>query len=545
MTAGLETLEERVSFLKSRLSVDDLDRAAENLERFVRSDHWQNVATSLGVEGKDHRMSSRHVRGREITRQEYEAMYVEDPIFARIVDGVPEHGTRRWITVTAVDTESDGDVEADFSQEVMDALEDLDAQQQFYELWRLARLDGGAAMVVVADDGLSPDQPLDLSRVNTLDALNVVTRFELFPERINDDITSPRYRQPEFYRFTGRGSARSAALEGGPEDSAEARAAGQAVRSREGAPDARQYTAGLIHHSRVIRMRGITLSDTMDRALATHVHEDFYWGSSIVQRVYDDLRQFNTIYAYVEAGFKDMSQGVYGMKNLSELLSVTDSNAALIRRMTLIALAASTFNMVLYDPEFESYEKRPGQFSNVDAVMIRFMEKLAAAAEMPVTKLFGISPSGLSTDDQSGERTFHATISSKQRKKLRKPIKRVIDILLHAKRGPTSGVVPEKWKYEFVSLDEPNETEDANRRKTDAETDKIHLENGTLELHEVRTRLRNDPDTPYTLDPKVDEAMEAAAQPADNDIEEGLQIGLPMADPDRDPASALEGVDGD
>ncbi len=77
MTNGnenLNTLEGRVDWLSKRLSVDDLEHAKENLTSFMRTDQWQNLATSLGVKGKDHRLSAKFKRGREIPREEYESM---------------------------------------------------------------------------------------------------------------------------------------------------------------------------------------------------------------------------------------------------------------------------------------------------------------------------------------------------------------------------------------------------------------------------------------------------------------------------------------
>ncbi len=549
------TVEARAEWLANKLSVYDLENARENMTQFMRSDAWQNLTTNLGVEGKDHRVGARFQPGREVSRQEYEAMYIEDPLFARIVDGVPEHGTRRWIKITALDQTDDegGDkIENDFSQDVMDALDKLDAQDQFFELWRLSRLDGGAAMIIPADDGQDPSEELNLKNIKSLEALNVVTRYEIFPTEINNDPTSPFFREPMFYTFTGKASARSAHIEK-PGDQRDQTAAGQRAPAKSSGFD-KLAGAQKIHHSRVIRMRGIVLSESLDRIQGTSQRDDFNWGVPIVQRVIDDLRQYNSIFSHVEAGFKDMSQGVFGMKNLAELLSVTDSNQKLIDRMTLIALAASSFNMVLFDPEFESYEKRVSQFGGVDQVLMRFMEKLAGAAEMPLTKLFGLTPAGLSTDDEAGDRTFNATIASKQRKKLRKPISRLVEILLHAKEGPTDGVVPEKWKMQFVPLDEPNEKEDADRRKIEADTDAAHLLNGTLELHEARTRLRNDPDLPYTLDAQVDEAMQAAAEPMDPEeaakIAAELAAGAPPVpppvpdpDPDNPPPPEVEPPD--
>lgn len=506
--------------VRPSISIDDLNKGEAAIFNMVHQDHWQNIATNLGVEGKDHRMAARYRAGRTIPQQEYDAMYLEDPVFAKIVDGIPEHGTRKWIKVTAQETEGDDgsdDVESDFGTMVLDALETLNAQQQMFELWRMSRLDGGAAMFLGADDGKKLDEPLDLKRIKSVKHLNVVTRFEIFPVDPITDITSPNFGEPEFYMFTGSAAVNSS--------DATAIAKNTPAKGTARGRDLEAIGAQRIHHSRIIRMRGITISESSS---GRSQNEDVYWGTPIIQRVSDDLRQYNTIFGHVEAGFKDLSQGIMGIKNLPEILATAQGNELLLKRMTLIALAASSFNMVLFDPEHESYEKRTGAFAGVDSVLLRFMEKLSSAAEMPMTKMFGMAPAGLSTDDMSAEKTFNASIANKQKLKLRSPINRVIEALLHAKEGPTDGNVPEKWKHSFIPLDEPNEAEQATTDKTRAETDAIHLANGTLDEVEVRSRLANDPDQPYTLNAERSEAMEEMNNPLEQmeAEKEAKEIGL-------------------
>lgn len=490
------------------ISIEDLDAAERNILEMVHTDMWQNIATNLGVEGKDHRIKARFSPGRAILQQEYDAMYREDPVFAKVVDGIPEHGTRKWIKVTAQETGGDDgsdDVESDFSADVLDALEDLDAQQKFFELWRLSRLDGGAAMIIGANDGRRPEEPLNLESIKSVDFLNVLSRFEIFPTEVIEDIASPHFREPEFYMFTGKGTI------GKSETNAIVRSTPMSGTVR--GEQLEGLGAQRIHHSRVIRMRGIVVAEDHGRDSQSDFVDSQFWGTPIVQRVYDDLRQYNSIFSHVEAGFKDMAQGLFGIKNLADILANTQGNELLLKRMTLISLAASSFNMVLYDPEHEKYEKRPGQFAGVDKVLLRFMEKLSSAAEIPMTKLFGMPPAGLSTDDESAEKTFNASIANKQKRQLRRPLNRVLEALLRSREGPTSGNVPEKWKVTFIPLDEPNEAEQATTAKTWAETDAIHRTNGTLDDVEIRSRIKNDPDQPYTLNQARDEAMEEMNDP--------------------------------
>ena len=512
MTDGNGTSTE---YFNPGISIEDLDKSEKAIFDMVHQDMWQNIATNLGVQNKDHRISARYVTGRAISQQEYDAMYREDPTFAKIVDGIPEHGTRKWIKVTAqVDEGDEGSdsVDSDFSADVLDALEDLNAQQQVFELWKLARLDGGSAMLIGADDGQTPDKPLDVERIKTVSHLNVVSRHEIFPSDLIEDITSPDFRKPEFYMFTGRAGLNTTV---GKQE------VGTIVRSTPMAGTIRSKAledlgAQRIHHTRVIRMRGIVVAEAQGRSAHTDregATDTQFWGTPIVQRVYDDLRQYNSIFSHVEAGFKDLAQGIMGIKNLPELLATVKGNELLMKRMALIALAASSFNMVLFDPDKESYEKRPGGFAGVDKVLLRFMEKLSSAAEIPMTKLFGMAPAGLSTDDESAEKTFNASIANKQKLKLRDPLNRIVEALLNADDGPTDGNVPEKWKVSFIPLDEPNEGEQATTAKTWAETDGLHLLNGTLDEVETRSRLKNDPDQPYTLRAERDQAMEELNDP--------------------------------
>ena len=252
--------------IPNSISIDDLDKGERAILDMVHHDMWQNIATNLGVENKDHRIRARYVTGRAIPRQEYDSMYREDPVFAKIVDGIPEHGTRKWIKVTAqMDEGEDGsdDVDSDFGADVLDALEDLDAQQQVFELWRLARLDGGAAMIIGADDGKNPEEPLDLERIKSVRHLNVVSRHEIFPSDLIEDINSPNFRDPEFYMFTGRAGLSKS--ENQQEVNTIVRSSPMQGTIRGNALE--ELGAQRLHHTRVIRMRGIVVADSQARSL--------------------------------------------------------------------------------------------------------------------------------------------------------------------------------------------------------------------------------------------------------------------------------------
>lgn len=463
------------------ISIDDLakiDSAIANVNA-IRHDHWENVMTNLGVEGKDHRRAASFRRGRQISQAEYELMYLEDPFFARIVDTKPKYATKNWIRPSGTEASET------FGKDLIEALEKLKAQFQVYDLYRFAQLDGGAAMIIAADDGLKPEEPLNLERVKTVKRLQILRRYEISPLEIDNDPLSDTFREPKVYTIGA--------------------------------------TAQNIHASRVIRLRGIYLSDNM--SASTGEISALYWGMPIAQRVIDALRQFHSIWGHVEATFKDLNQGVIAIKDLASLLATQQGNEKIIKRLQLMALTASTFNAVLIEPEVETYEKRPhGGLSGISDILDRSCDHLCAVAEIPKTKLFGVVPGGLGKDDQSGDRTFNASVAVDQERLLREPVRRICEVVMAAKDGPTGGKIPEDWSFAFNPIEEENEDDVAERRRKSAETDKTYFDIGVLSEAEIRSRLSNDPDSPYTLDPEFDKML--AEKPLEPEPED------PVLDPE-------------
>ena len=51
-------------------------------------------------------------------------------------------------------------------------------------------------------------------------------------------------------------------------------------------------------------------------------------------------------------------------------------------------------------------------------------------------------------------------------------------MMFAAKAGPTSGQIPDDWRIVWPPLDEPGEKEQAETRKSVAETDALYLDRG-------------------------------------------------------------------
>lgn len=434
------------------------DAALDNAISAVLADHMDgfvNGQTKLGRAGKDNREATVFERRQDFDEGTISAMYEQNPLFARIIEGPAEDATRRWIKITV-----DDDQEGESGKLLMDDLEALCIREKFFDLLRYDRLDGGAAMILGAADGLDPEEPLDLTKVKSLDFVNVLSRWECSPSDFDQQFNSPTFRQPQYFTFVGQTDP-TAPLAG-----------------------------NRIHWSRVLMVDGI--QTTWQRRT-----QMIGWGSTVLARVWEELRGFGTIWGHIEGTFKDINQPVFSMEGLADIVAKPDGAAVLMRRAMALTTLASTFNVLMLDKDTETFERRIMQFPGVSDVILRAMDRVCQAAEMPATRLFGVSPGGLSTDDQSGMTTYYDKVSNLQQKKIMRHLRRIVDILASIRNIPL-----DKIAIQCVPLEEPNEKETAETEKLHVDADIALVTQGVITPDECRTRMINDPHCPYTLDEK-------------------------------------------
>jgi len=113
------------------------------------------------------------------------------------------------------------------------------------------------------------------------------------------------------------------------------------------------------------------------------------------------------------------------------------------------------------------------------------MLALSAVTAIPITLLFGRAPSGLNATGDSDIRNFYDMIKQKQECILRPMLNRLSEIIFLSKDDYFKGEEPKDWKLEFVPLWQNTEEEEANIRRTVAETDAIYIDRNVLEPSEV------------------------------------------------------------
>lgn len=379
------------------------------------------------------------------TQQTLDEFYRDNPLAYKIVDKLPDECTRRGWSVKV--SERDSDEQSDpFDKE----FKRLKLNSTLAKADKLARKDGGSAVYVVLDDGLPPDEPVDLSRVRRVQHLLVVERWYLKPVEWQDDLDEPDFGEPSVYEYT------------------------------EPIPQRTDLGATRIHVSRLLLFHGAWIPRRL-RA------ENDYWHDSVLRRVIERIMDFEQIERSITGVIDDYSISVMSLKGLKGLLS--KGGEQIIKRAHLLNLARSVSRMVLLDKDNEQHSFQQRTVTGLPELYDRKAQSVASAAEMSVSMLFGQAPSGLSTDDNAGRTYWYDTVEDRQNNMYTPHIDRMVELLAHSKEGPVKGIPPESWEVHYGPLRTPTPLELSDILLKNAQRHQIYMQYSVLFPEEVRQAL--------------------------------------------------------
>ena len=225
---------------------------------------------------------------------------------------------------------------------------------------------------------------------------------------------------------------------------------------------------------------------------------------------------------------------IFKSKGISDTLAM-DGIGVVLDRLQQLDMCRSTVRMVPID-DTEEMMREATPLSGMDSTLALFILRLCAAARMPVTKLFGQSPSGLNTTAEGDLSFWYDRVGAQQDSDLRGQLERLIDLLWLAKDGPTGGVVPQSWALDFESLWQMSQLEEVQARKTQMETDNGYIDTGVLMADEVaRSRFGGDR---YSFETQLDEDLRAEENEEPEPEPEPEPPMVPIPQPPPFPATA-------
>lgn len=409
-----------------------------------RFDSFVNRMTGLGTAG-DKGTAGEIARAEPLDDSRLEDLHRSNSYAGVMVDELVQEATRKGWTLQADDVPRDvdpKDITGDWD-------DDWDLRGTVAWAATMGRLLGGAVIFVVVDDGKDPSEPFDPDRPFELLNLVVLDRREVFAHKWETDITDRNFGRPVQWRIQPQVNGSVEGMKGGR----------------------------VVHASRVVYFGGRRVSRRV------RINQRGF-DDSVLRRGLAAIRNKTSIDQSRANIIQDFKTDVLKTKNLDSIGTADEQLDYFDDRMEIIARSKSNVNMVLLD-EGEEFQKNTTSVAGLADLDGSATEELTTAARMPRTRFTGEAPGGLNTDGESQARNWNSQVASYQTNDLRRPLVQLYRFVLGAQNGPTDGVVPESWRIVFAPLDEPTEQQQADLRKTVAETDVLYLDRGVIDPTQV------------------------------------------------------------
>lgn len=437
---------------------------SKNKPKAIVTDDYANAVMGSGTR-RDRSTLTRASMPTILQQTELEALYLGDGFARKVVDVVAEEMTRAGIEMEDMDESAES--------EVLAKLEELDAMKHANDSIRWSRLFGGAVMVMGLNDGGQLDTPLNEDGIKDVEFLRVYDRYQATVQNRVTDPMSPEYGQVEMWLMSPHTG---------------------------GAP----Y---LVHNSRVHIFDGDAIPDRLR-------FSNDGWGVSALQSCMDQLKRLGMSHQWVNMLLERSQQAVHSIPGLASALRQPGGEALIQKRADVVDMVRGILNTIIIDGE-ENYTVSSQTMAGVPDVMDRFAEALSAVSNIPVTLLMGRSPGGMNSTGKSDSDNWYARIESMQNDILRKPLDRLVTIILKSK-----GKEPGDYKLCFKPLSVPTDKEAAEVEKLKEEAKKIKMETATgyaginaLDPDEIRQGLEDeyDIDASLSVAPTAEEMAAEAA----------------------------------
>lgn len=409
-----------------------------------------------------------------LTDQTLDVVYRSSWLARKIVDVPALDSLRNWRAWQA---------EPDVVSAIEATEKRVKLRQRLLHAYTQARLFGGCAIYIGVGDS-DPTKPLDVSRIakGGLKHLNVIEKRNLSAGVIDRNADSPTYGTPVNYKLSsGAGTV-------------------------------------TIHPSRLVILQGavkpdIELAGTLDG-----------WGESVLVAIYEAIQQASSTGSNIASLVFEAKVDVLNIPNLMQNLedNGTEYEAQLLNRLRLAGLAKGINGMLVLDSQ-ETYSQKTTSFGGLRDILTTFLQIVAGAADIPLTRLLGQSPAGMNSTGDSDIRNYYDRIRSNQELVL-EPAMEILDACIV--RSATGGN-DQTIFYNWNSLWQPTEKERSDIGKVTADTLKTLADTGLIP-EDVLSTLAVSMLTEAGVAPGLEASMESREQP--DESEEALASIQPMND---------------
>lgn len=480
------------------------DAASKKAVAGLTLDGFDNFLTRIGL-NNNNTLSAGVYTFNLLTRNriELEAAYRGSWIVGAVVDSVAEDMTRAGIEITT----SKGDENI---KKLQNQIVRLQIWSSLRRTIKWGRMYGGA-LGIMQIEGQDPATPLRVDTVakGQFKGIVVYDRWQLNPVLSPVIQTGPDMGLPVFYNIvTGWDYA----------DPAAPTATGQ-IR---------------VHHSRCIRFTGIDLP--FFQAIT-----EMMWGESVLERLWDRLISFDNATMSSASLIDRANLRTVKIEGLREIIAAGgEAKAGLESMFEMMRRLQVNEGLTLLDKNDE-FASTAYSFAGLSDMMLQFGQQLSGASGIPLVRLFGQSPAGLSATGDADIRMYYDNINAQQEAKLRNPMEDLLRVLWRSTFGIAA---PDDLEFSFTPLWQMSALDKATVGKTNTETIIGANEAGLVPIGTAMQELRNSSgDTGLFANISDEEISEAEAN---EELEPPPVPGEPPVGPEgeepaKPPAKATDG----
>ena len=336
--------------------------------------------------------------------------------------------------------------QADKAQiELIEAEEDrLNVKGKILEALLKARLFGGAAVFIgTGERDTASELKPDRVGKGGIKYLTVMTRRQLSATEIEQDPQSPRFGKPKAYRLPG--------------------------------------STVEIHPSRLVIFVGVPHPDS-ELAVGT----GFGWGDSVLLSAMPAVRHYDETVANVVSLVYEAKIDVINIPNLMSSMQDKNYERLLLERLRLAATAKGINGTLILDGQ-ETHSSKSASFGNLPEVIAKTEQGVAGAFDIPGTRMFGQSSTGLGANGEENTRNYYDNVASCQKLEI-KPAMSVLDEgLIRSALGSR----PKEVHYTWAPLWQATAKERADIGKTTADTIKALKDSGLFPEDALSTAAVN------------------------------------------------------
>lgn len=297
----------------------------------------------------------------------------------------------------------------------------LRLQKKVRDAMILARLYGGAAIHIGTTEA-NTELPFDPRR-EVVRRLTVVSRYMLAGQFTGANLEAEWFGEPDFYAIAG--------------------------------------TAKKIHRTRLIKFIGASVP--------VSAYNNFDgWGDSVLQAAFQAIHQSDGTMANAASMVFEAKVDVIWIPRLMEMIAQPDGERK-VRDYLMLAMQLKGVNgaLVLDGGDTSQPEKVSGgtqfdtkslSFGGIDALMDRFLQAVAGAADIPATRLLGQSPAGMNATGESDIRNYYDRIQSHQSLDIEPEMELLDQAIVWEATGNQMGDIHFNWN----SLWQMNDSEKAD-----------------------------------------------------------------------------------